>query len=239
MLSRDHDLLEEAQSDKRLDAVTMTTTSAPETSLGNLLDQLVWRSLSRNHASLSQSRPLCKRYDPNVAPFGALEHQSAEAVASLAELTDPGQEVCLIDQKADLPDRFELLSSSKVCQMLHDGRHNSMQRGDPVIRKLQRLDVPHMLKLIALVFPGYFRAETYKMGDYFGIFENGNLVSMAGERMVIRRAGAFATTPTITACQRAKSTCGTVRRNFIWGVHSARLLPNGPSASIESSTIQR
>jgi ribosomal protein S18 acetylase RimI-like enzyme len=163
----------------------MTTTSAPETSLGNPFDQLVWRSLSSNHASLSQSRPLCKRYDPNVAPFGALEHQSAEAVASLAELMDPGQEVCLIDQKADLPDRFELLSSSKVCQMLHEGRHNSMQRGDPVIRKLQRLDVPHMLKLIALVFPGYFRAETYKMGDYFGIFENGNLVSMAGERMSV------------------------------------------------------
>jgi hypothetical protein len=43
-----------------------------------------------------------------------------------------------------------------------------------------------MLKLIvALVFPGYFRAETYKMGDYFGIFENGKLVSMAGERMSV------------------------------------------------------
>jgi hypothetical protein len=32
---------------------------------------------------------------------------------------------------------------------------------------------------------------------------------------VIRRAGAFATTPTITACPKAKSTCGTLRRNFI------------------------
>jgi hypothetical protein len=80
----------------------MTTTSAPETSLGNPFDQLVWRSLSSNHASLSQSRPLCKRYDPNVAPFGAFEYQSAEAVASLAELMDPGQEVCLIDQKTYL-----------------------------------------------------------------------------------------------------------------------------------------
>jgi predicted GNAT family acetyltransferase len=162
-----------------------TTTSAPETSLGNPFDQLVWRSLSSNHASLSQSRPLCKRYDPNVAPFGALEHQGAKAVSSLAELIDHGQEVCLIDQRADIPDRFELLSNSKVCQMLHDGRRNSMQTGDPVIRKLQRVDVPQMLKLIALTFPGYFRAETYKMGNYFGIFENRNLVSMAGERMSV------------------------------------------------------
>jgi predicted GNAT family acetyltransferase len=60
-----------------------------------------------------------------------------------------------------------------------------MQTGDPVIRKLQREDVPQMLKLIALTFPGYFRAETYKMGSYFGIFENGNLVSMAGERIIV------------------------------------------------------
>jgi ribosomal protein S18 acetylase RimI-like enzyme len=163
----------------------MTTTAALETSLRDPFDQLVWRSLSSNHASLSQSRRLCKRYDPNVAPFGALKHQGAEAVASLAEVIDPGQEVCLIDQKADIPDRFELLSSSRVCQMLHDGRHNSTKKGDPVIRKLERQDVPQMLKLIALAFPGYFRAETYKMGDYFGIFENGNLVSMAGERISI------------------------------------------------------
>jgi hypothetical protein len=148
-----------------------------ESSLGNPFDQLVWRSLSGNHASLSQSRPLCKRYDPNVAPFGALEHQGAKAVASLAELVDPGQEVCLIDQKADIPDRFELLSSSKVCQMLHDGRHHSMQTGDPVIRKLQRVDVPQIHGMQSFLHVGEQNASAKALYAKLG-FSTRNIVEV-------------------------------------------------------------
>jgi predicted GNAT family acetyltransferase len=56
-------------------------------------------------------------------------------------------------------------------------------RAGAALRRLEVSDVPQMEALIALVFPGYFRRETYKMGDYFGIFVHDQLVAMAGERL--------------------------------------------------------
>ena len=43
--------------------------------------------------------------------------------------------------------------------------------------------VPQMLELVALRPPGPFAARTHELGDYFGVFEDGRLVAMAGERM--------------------------------------------------------
>jgi hypothetical protein len=48
---------------------------------------------------------------------------------------------------------------------------------------------------------------------------------------VIRRVGAFGTTPTITAYPKARITCGTVRRNFVSGARFQRLPPNGQNVS--------
>jgi predicted GNAT family acetyltransferase len=40
-----------------------------------------------------------------------------------------------------------------------------------------------LFDLVDLVQPGYFRNRTADMGDYFGIFKEHQLVSVAGERM--------------------------------------------------------
>jgi integrase len=50
---------------------------------------------------------------------------------------------------------------------------------------------------------------------------------------VIRKVGAFATTLTITACPKAKNSCGSIRRNFFSDIRSARQLPNGQSVSTD------
>jgi len=42
-----------------------------------------------------------------------------------------------------------------------------------------------VLDLTALVYPHYFREETAKLGDYFGIFDGETLCSMAGIRFAM------------------------------------------------------
>lgn len=37
--------------------------------------------------------------------------------------------------------------------------------------------------LIWLVMPGYYKRRTFEMGKYYGIFKNGKLVSVAGQRL--------------------------------------------------------
>ena len=43
--------------------------------------------------------------------------------------------------------------------------------------------VGQMLDLIELTQPGPFQFSTIEMGDYFGVFDQGELVAMAGERL--------------------------------------------------------
>jgi len=40
-----------------------------------------------------------------------------------------------------------------------------------------------LFELVNLVQPGYFKTQTSKLGNYYGIFQNGLLVSVTGERM--------------------------------------------------------
>jgi predicted GNAT family acetyltransferase len=40
-----------------------------------------------------------------------------------------------------------------------------------------------MVQLTALTKPGPFNSRTIEFGNYFGIFDNGRLVAMAGERL--------------------------------------------------------
>jgi predicted GNAT family acetyltransferase len=40
-----------------------------------------------------------------------------------------------------------------------------------------------VLALTALVYPHYFRSRTIELGRYFGIYQQGRLAAMAGERL--------------------------------------------------------
>jgi len=52
-----------------------------------------------------------------------------------------------------------------------------------MLRHLTRADVPAMVELAELTEPGPFRARTSELGEFFGIFESGHLLAMAGQRI--------------------------------------------------------
>jgi GNAT superfamily N-acetyltransferase len=43
--------------------------------------------------------------------------------------------------------------------------------------------IDEIYDLIWLVMPGYYRKRTFEMGNYYGIFKEGKLVSITGQRM--------------------------------------------------------
>lgn len=57
-----------------------------------------------------------------------------------------------------------------------------LTRGE-IFRPLTTADVPEMVALAQLTEPGPFRERTIELGPFFGIFDDGRLVAMAGERM--------------------------------------------------------
>ena len=48
---------------------------------------------------------------------------------------------------------------------------------------LTAVDVPQMLALVELTKPGPFRPRTIELGGYVGVFADGRLMAMAGERL--------------------------------------------------------
>jgi predicted GNAT family acetyltransferase len=56
-----------------------------------------------------------------------------------------------------------------------------LTRGE-TLRPLTTQDVPAMVALAELTEPGPFRERTIELGAFYGIFENGRLLAMAGER---------------------------------------------------------
>jgi predicted GNAT family acetyltransferase len=54
---------------------------------------------------------------------------------------------------------------------------------DDLIVALTAAHVPQMLALVELTQPGPFRPRTIELGDYYGVFADGRLIAMAGERL--------------------------------------------------------
>jgi predicted GNAT family acetyltransferase len=57
----------------------------------------------------------------------------------------------------------------------------TLTRGEE-FRPLTTADVPAMVELADLTEPGPFRERTIELGPFFGIFQSGRLLAMAGER---------------------------------------------------------
>ncbi|MET1071999.1 MAG: GNAT family N-acetyltransferase [Umezawaea sp.] len=137
----------------------------------------VLASLTTTHAHLAESKGRAYRYQVEVAGFTALAGpRDAEAWADLADLAGPGQEVSIADPPAD----WEILFSATGVQMVAVALETAPF---PLARVLGPADVPAMLDLVARTEPGPLRPRTIEMGTYLGVFEDGALVAMAGERL--------------------------------------------------------
>ncbi len=59
-----------------------------------------------------------------------------------------------------------------------------MEAGENITRLMQE-HTDALYRLVNLVQPGYFKRKTALLGNYFGIFKNGELVAVTGERMIM------------------------------------------------------
>jgi ribosomal protein S18 acetylase RimI-like enzyme len=134
-------------------------------------------SLTGAHAHLAESKGRAFRYQADVAGFVALRgERDAEAWSDLLDLVGPGQPVSIPDPPPD----WEVEWTSEGVQLVADSLDTAP---DPAARLLGPADVPAMLDLVARTEPGPFRTRTVEMGTYLGLFSDGTLVAMAGERL--------------------------------------------------------
>ena len=91
----------------------------------------------------------------------------------------------MIAREVMIPQNFEIIFTTPLYQMTCNRLQPIAQAG-ATIQHLGEADVPAMLALTALTKPGPFLQHTIDFGNYVGIYEHGELVAMAGERLHLK-----------------------------------------------------
>ncbi|CAN5458970.1 GNAT family N-acetyltransferase [soil metagenome] len=146
------------------------------------LDNAAWVALTTRHAHFAETFGGARRYRVDVSPFCAVDEVD-RSWDDLAGLVGPGGTAVLLRRSiGDPPAVCETLMSGVGQQMVAT---DLRQQPDVDARLLDDGDVDQMLELISLTRPGPFGRRTIGLGDYHGVFDDGRLVAMAGERMTL------------------------------------------------------
>ena len=145
------------------------------------LDNAVWYALTTHHTGFAEVVGAARRYRPDVSVFGAVEHFDDDAWRDLAALVGPGRPAVLFRPALpEPPPGWTRLGGGVGHQMVL----RELAAVDvPDARSLGPDDAPEMMALVELTRPGPFAARTVDLGGYVGVFDDGQLVAMAGERL--------------------------------------------------------
>ncbi len=153
------------------------------------LDRPVWNMLTGRQAHLASGDARALRIDADYGPFGAALDTSAAALAALAALAAvvPGDgELWIVEGEAwPLPPGVREVRRAVLAQMVAEGAPPPTRDGGPVIVALGDGDAAEMAALADHAKPGPWGAKTHRYGPFFGIRENGRLLAMAGQRMLM------------------------------------------------------
>ncbi|KWS04380.1 Acetyltransferase [Lysobacter capsici AZ78] len=148
------------------------------------LDNPIWRSLRSRHQALAVGDARVARYPAQIAPFLGVAEDAADIEDLLPSLLPPGDTALLLARTPAVSTRWELRHITDLAQMICPEPIAVSPHDDTA--RIVELDASHrddVLALTALVYPHYFRPHTMQLGRYFGIYHDGRLAAMAGERM--------------------------------------------------------
>ncbi|MBD9478214.1 GNAT family N-acetyltransferase [Pseudoxanthomonas sp. PXM02] len=145
------------------------------------LDNPFWSALDSIHGDIALRAGEVARYPAAYAPFLGIASADLSVEHAFDTLVAPGESVYLIGIAPSRHEGWSLQAFRPLAQMVCDAPLAVAEGPDIVpLGEAQRGDV---LALTALVYPHYFRERTMELGRYFGIYEDGRLAAMIGERL--------------------------------------------------------
>ena len=145
------------------------------------LDNPIWQSLAHRHRGLALAQGEVLRYPADVAPFLGVPGPQVALAPAIDTLVPPGDTVLLLGAAPPQPPGWTLQPLGELAQMVCEAPLPEVDGpGFIELGDAQRADV---LALTALVYPHYFRPRTMELGRYFGMYVDGRLAAIIGERM--------------------------------------------------------
>jgi GNAT superfamily N-acetyltransferase len=178
----------------------------------NKLDNPVWHSLNESHKDFALEFEGFKFYSPEICAFGGyIDVQGAEKVLDqYAALTDS---FYVVGEQPEFGKKL-VLNKNLVCLQMLLEKPIALEVTEEILELKSQKQKKELFNLVNLVQPGYFKEKTAELGQYFGVYKNGELVAVTGERMKMNKfteVSAVVTHPAHTgkgyAKQLIKHTC--------------------------------
>ena len=145
------------------------------------LDNVFWQSLAGPHGAWSVGTATARRYAPGFSPLAAFADPRNPDLAGLAPFCAPGEQLYCAQWNGPAPPDWRIDLQALMVRMAW---HGAAPGTDPSLHAVP-LGASHVdaaVALAALTRPGPFGPRTVEMGDYLGVFLEGQLIAMAGER---------------------------------------------------------
>ncbi|NOT51090.1 MAG: GNAT family N-acetyltransferase [Chitinophagaceae bacterium] len=152
----------------------------------HILDNMIWNAITTGNKDIAVLNGDVGRYRADIAPFGAMKECDEINFQKLYDLIPPGEKVGISSLKKIQYDesKWSLLKHYPCCQMIYEYPVDTyVTKNSHLIVPLTDEHIPQMLELTALTKPGPFLQRTIEFGNYFGIFIDGRLAAMSGQRM--------------------------------------------------------
>lgn len=151
--------------------------------MNHILDNPIWNAANGNNACFSTGNAQAKIFDRAVGIFAAMKDNSESDLDQLSRILPPATPVILFTaEKLKLSPQWKATFCEPLTQMVFNSAYLP-GKTDHQLFKLNEAHIPSMLTLTAKTKPGPFFNRTIELGNYEGIFENGELVAMTGQRL--------------------------------------------------------
>ena len=147
-----------------------------------LLDNIMWNCLSGPHAKFASGAGELRRYAPGFSPIVGCRNPEHPDFATLANYCNAGASFYFESWSGAAPGGWRIEKEATMFKMVWDAPMPA-EDAAPDATPLRPEHAPQAVELARLTNPGPFGIRTPELGEYFGFFEGGRLIAMAGERM--------------------------------------------------------
>jgi ribosomal protein S18 acetylase RimI-like enzyme len=149
----------------------------------DILHNPVYNALLTGDAPLAHGIGSIKYFNEQVSPFVGFPHGYDKGFAELHQQLPAGRKILYANpEKIDQPEGWQIAADIEGLQFVFTGTftpaHHSME-----LIPLTKQHVEEMVALAKLTKPGPFDLRTIEFGHYHGIFDNGKLAAMTGQRL--------------------------------------------------------
>jgi ribosomal protein S18 acetylase RimI-like enzyme len=150
--------------------------------LNQLLENIFWHCLSGPHARFAVGTGEARRYAPGFSPIVGFPDPERPNFAALAPYCEAGEHFYCDGWAGPAPEGWRIDAESTMFRMVWDAPLPGSD-GAPDAVALGPEHAQQAFELAMLTRPGPFGLRTIELGAYYGYFEDGRLIAMAGERM--------------------------------------------------------